>query len=162
MARITELDVNGDRYHIDVDAERNLLSVLRDDLDLIGAKYACGEAQCGACVVLIDGQRTPSCITRVAGVVGREITTIEGLEKNGRLHPIQQAFLDVGAMQCGYCTPGMILAAVALLREMPDPDEAEIARSLEGNICRCGAYPRIVAAVRRAAEVLNGGAEEAA
>jgi aerobic-type carbon monoxide dehydrogenase small subunit (CoxS/CutS family) len=156
MARITELDVNGTRHQVDVDAERSLLSVLRDDLDLTGAKYACGEAQCGACIVLVDGQRIPSCITRVGSVDGRKITTIEGLERDGQLHPLQQAFLDVGAMQCGYCTPGMILSGVALLQETPDPDEAEIARYLEGNVCRCGTYPRIIAAVRRAAEAMKG------
>jgi aerobic-type carbon monoxide dehydrogenase small subunit (CoxS/CutS family) len=155
MGRITELNVNGSRRCIDVDAERSLLSVLRDDLDRTGAKYACGEAQCGACIVLVDGQRTPACVTRVGSVVGKEITTIEGLEKQGRLHPLQEAFLEVGAMQCGYCIPGMILSSLALLRENPDPDEAEIARALEGNVCRCGTYPRIVAAVRRAAEILR-------
>jgi aerobic-type carbon monoxide dehydrogenase small subunit (CoxS/CutS family) len=156
MARITELDVNGTRHRIDADADRSLLSVLREDLDLTGAKYACGEGQCGACVVLLDGRRTPACITRVGGVGGREITTLEGIEEDGRLHALQQAFLDEGAMQCGYCTPGMILSAAALLRETPDPDDAEISRYLEGNICRCGAYRRIIAAVRRAAEMLNG------
>jgi len=155
MARITELDVNGSRCCVNVDAERSLLSVLRDDLDLTGAKYACGEAQCGACIVLVDGQRTPACVTRVGSVAGKEITTIEGLETEGRLHPLQEAFLEVGAMQCGYCIPGMILSSLALLRENPDPDEAEIARSLEGNLCRCGTYPRIVAAVRLAAETLR-------
>jgi aerobic-type carbon monoxide dehydrogenase small subunit (CoxS/CutS family) len=154
MARITELSVNGSRHCIDADVDRSLLSVLRDDLDLTGAKYACGEAQCGACIVLVDGQRTPACVTRVGSAAGKEVTTIEGLEKGGRLHPLQEAFLEVGAMQCGYCIPGMILSSLALLRENPDPDEAEIARALEGNVCRCGTYPRIVAAVRRAAETL--------
>ena len=153
MTRITELDVNGARRGVDADAERSLLSVLRDDLDLTGTKYACGEAQCGACMVLVDGQPTPSCVMQVGSVAGKEITTIEGLEKDGRLHPLQEAFLEVGAMQCGYCIAGMILSGVALLQDNPDPDEPEIARALEGNICRCGAYPRIVAAVRRAAEM---------
>ena len=153
MTRITELDVNGARRGVDADAERSLLSVLRDDLDLTGTKYACGEAQCGACMVLIDGKPTPSCVMQVGSVAGKEITTIEGLEKDGRLHPLQEAFLEVGAMQCGYCIAGMILSGVALLQDNPDPDEPEIARALEGNICRCGAYPRIVAAVRRAAEM---------
>lgn len=156
MTRITELDVNGARRGVDVDAERSLLSVLRDDLDLTGTKYACGEAQCGACMVLVDGQPTPSCVTHVGTVAGKAITTIEGLETNGRLHPLQEAFLEVGAMQCGFCIAGMIMSGVALLRENPDPDEPEIARFLEGNICRCGAYPRIVAAVRGAAEAREG------
>jgi nicotinate dehydrogenase subunit A len=156
MARVTELEVNGTRQPIDVEAERSLLSVLRDDLDLTGAKYGCGEAQCGACLVLIDGQPTPSCVTLVGDVVEQQITTVEGLETNGRLHPVQEAFLEVGAMQCGYCIAGMIMASVALLREKPDPDEAEIARALEGNLCRCGVYPRIVAAVRKAAVMARG------
>ena len=157
MARITELDVNGSREKIDVDAERTLLSVLRDDLDLTGAKYGCGEARCGACVVLMDGRPVPACVTSAGSAAGAKITTVEGLEQDGQLHPLQEAFLEVGAMQCGYCTPGMIMAGVALLRDNPDPDEAEIVRTLEGNLCRCGAYPRIVAAVRRAAGMLRGG-----
>jgi len=155
MARVTALDVNGTRRTMDVAAERSLLSVLRDDLDLTGAKYGCGEAQCGACIVLIDGQPTPSCVTLAGDVIGKEIATIEGLERDGRLHPLQEAFMEAGAMQCGYCTSGMIMASLALLREKPDPGEAEVARFLEGNICRCGAYPRIIAAVRKAAVVLN-------
>ena len=157
MDRITELDVNGTQYRLDADAERTLLSVLRDDLDLTGAKYGCGEAQCGACIVLIDGQPIPSCVTLAARAVEKQITTIEGLEQNGQLHPLQEAFLEMGALQCGYCTPGMIMSGVALLRENPDPNEADIIRSLEPNICRCGAYPRIVAAVRRAAEIMKIG-----
>src|SRR5689334_20420909 len=151
MGRITELNVNGSRRCIDADAERSLLSVLRDDLDLTGAKYACGEAQCGACIVLVDGQRTPACVTRVGSVAGKEITTIEGLEKEGRLHPLQEAFLEVGAMQCGYCTPGMIMSGVALLHKNANPTRQEILEHMQGNICRCGAYPRIVAAIRKAA-----------
>jgi aerobic-type carbon monoxide dehydrogenase small subunit (CoxS/CutS family) len=156
MARITELEVNGTRRRIDVEAERSLLSVLRDDLDLTGAKYSCGEAQCGACMVIVAGQPTPSCVTPVGSVAGQEITTIEGLETNEGLHPLQEAFLEMGAMQCGYCIAGMIISGVALLRDHPDPDEGQIARALEGNICRCGVHPRIVAAVRRAAETLKG------
>jgi aerobic-type carbon monoxide dehydrogenase small subunit (CoxS/CutS family) len=156
MARVTELTVNGDRQRIDADAERSLLSVLRDDLDLTGAKYGCGEARCGACVVLIDGQPVPACVTPVGSVTGVEIATIEGLERDGRLHPVQEAFLQVAAMQCGYCITGMIMAGVALLRDHPDPSEAEIARALDGHLCRCGVYPRIVAAIRRAAERLKG------
>ncbi|MES2460655.1 MAG: (2Fe-2S)-binding protein [Armatimonadota bacterium] len=159
MTRITELNVNNTRYPANADAERTLLSVLRDDLELTGAKYGCGEARCGACIVLIDGQRTPSCITPVGDAVGKQVTTIEGLEQNGTLHPVQEAFLEFGAMQCGYCTPGMIMASVALLQDNPNPDEAEIRNALETNLCRCGAYPRIVAAVRRAAERMSESVE---
>jgi aerobic-type carbon monoxide dehydrogenase small subunit (CoxS/CutS family) len=155
MARITELAVNGTRHRIDVDAERSLLSVLRDDLDLTGAKYGCGEGQCGACIVLVSGQPTPACVTPVGSVAETQITTIEGLETDGRLHPVQEAFLEMGAMQCGYCIAGMIMSGVALLRDNPDPDEGQIARTMAVNICRCGAYARIVAAIRRAAEMLK-------
>lgn len=155
MERIIELDVNGTRHRIDADAARTLLSVLRDDLDLTGAKYGCGEAQCGACIVLIDGQPTPSCVTPVGRMLEKQVKTIEGLEQDGQLHPLQEAFLEIGALQCGYCTPGMIMSGVALLHENPDPDEADIISALEPNICRCGAYPRIIAAVQRAAEMMK-------
>jgi aerobic-type carbon monoxide dehydrogenase small subunit (CoxS/CutS family) len=156
MARITELEVNGTRQKVDVEAERSLLSVLRDDLDLTGAKYGCGEGQCGACMVLVTGQPTPACVTPVGSIGRNEVTTIEGLETGGRLHPLQEAFLEMGAMQCGYCIAGMIMSGVALLRDNPDPDEGEIARAMAVNICRCGVYPRIVAAIRRAAEMRQG------
>ncbi|HLG16112.1 MAG TPA: (2Fe-2S)-binding protein [Blastocatellia bacterium] len=152
MFRIIELHVNGTRRRVDVDSDRSLLSVLRDDLDLTGSKYGCGEGQCGACTVLIDGVPTRSCITQVSSLAGKQITTIEGLERNGRLHPLQEAFLEADALQCGYCTPGMIMSAVGLLRKNPDPTEAEIVRYMEGNVCRCGTYPRIVAAIARAAK----------
>ncbi len=152
MARITELNVNGARRRIDADPERSLLSVLREDLELTGAKYGCGEGQCGACTVLLDGRAVRSCITPVRAAAGKRITTIEGLAAGGRLHPVQQAFLETGALQCGYCTPGMIVAAAGLLRQNADPAEQEIVRALDGNICRCGTYPRIVQAVRMAAK----------
>ena len=154
---VTELVVNGTRRRVEGDAERNLLGVLRDELDLTGAKYGCGEAQCGACTVLVDGQPVRSCVTPLRAAAGKQITTIEGLERNGRLHPLQQAFLEADALQCGYCTPGMILSGVGLLKRNPRPSEAEIVRAMNGNVCRCGAYPRIVAAVRRAAEIGGGG-----
>ena len=128
-----------------------LLWVLRDELELTGAKYGCGEGQCGACTVLIDGAPVRSCITRVSAVAGKEITTIEGLAQNGKLHPLQEAFIQADALQCGYCTPGMILSASALLKKTPQPTEPEIRRALQGNICRCGTYPRIIAAVQMAA-----------
>jgi aerobic-type carbon monoxide dehydrogenase small subunit (CoxS/CutS family) len=158
MEKVTELRVNGTSCRVDADADRSLLGVLRDDLDLTGTKYGCGEGRCGACTVLADGQPVRSCLTRVGAVAGKPITTIEGLERDGQLHPLQQAFLDSGAMQCGYCTPGMIMAGVGLLAKSPDPDHAEIVRAMNGNICRCGTYPRILAAIRQAAEVLKGGA----
>ncbi|MEO8368734.1 MAG: (2Fe-2S)-binding protein [Candidatus Solibacter sp.] len=151
MARVTELLVNGGRRRIDADADRMLLSVLRDDLDLTGAKYGCGEGQCAACTVLVDGVATKSCITKVGAVAGKKIVTIEGLAPQGGLHPVQQAFLDADALQCGYCTPGMILGAVALLRRTPNPTEAEIATGMNGHICRCGTYPRVISAIHSAA-----------
>jgi len=157
MQRLSELHVNGTRHRIDADADRSLLSVLRDDLDLTGSKYGCGEGQCGACTVLIDGQATRSCITKLGAAAGKKIITIEGVEKNGRLHPVQEAFLETDALQCGYCTPGMIMSCVALLSKNPNPSEQEIARFMEGNICRCGTYPRIVTAIRKAALSMKGG-----
>lgn len=147
-----DLLVNGVSRRIEPDEGQSLLSVLRDALDLSGAKYGCGEGQCGACTVLVAGRPTRSCITPAASVAGKAVTTIEGIEENGRLHPVQEAFLEIDAMQCGYCTPGMIVEGVALLREKPNPSEAEIARAMEGHVCRCGTYPRIVRALRRAAE----------
>ena len=150
-----DLLVNGVRSRIETDPERPLLWVLRNELDLTGAKYGCGEGQCGACTVLIDGVAHRSCVTPVGTVEGKEITTIEGLADGERLHPVQQAFIEADAMQCGYCTPGMILESVALLRKEASPSEAEIKRHLEGNICRCGTYNRIVAAVQAAARVLT-------
>jgi aerobic-type carbon monoxide dehydrogenase small subunit (CoxS/CutS family) len=157
MTTIGELHVNGARRPIAADAERTLLSVLRDDLDLTGSKYGCGEGRCGACTVLIDGQPTRSCTTRVGDVQGKQVRTIEGLAPDGKLHPLQQAFLDAGAMQCGYCTPGMIVSAVGLLAKEPEPSHEEIVRSMSGNICRCGTYTRIVAAIEQAAKAMKGG-----
>jgi aerobic-type carbon monoxide dehydrogenase small subunit (CoxS/CutS family) len=146
-----ELDVNGRRHHLDVEPSRSLLSVLRDEIALTGTKYGCGEGQCGACTVLLGEHAVRACSTAVSAAAGHPITTIEGLEQGGRLHPVQQAFLDEGAMQCGYCTPGMIMAAVSLLRANASPNEQQIVAGMEGNVCRCGTYPRIVAAVQRAA-----------
>src|SRR5450432_4482410 len=138
-----DIEIDGLIHKVDALPDRTLLAVLRDELDLTGTKYGCGEGQCGACTVLVNGQPTRSCLTRVATVAGKAITTIEGLEDGGRLHPLQQAFLDAGAMQCGYCTAGMIVAGAALLQRKADPDEPEIRHALEGNLCRCGTYTRI-------------------
>ena len=159
MPKVTELNVNGKTVRIDAEGERTLLSVLRDDLDLPGTKYGCGESQCGACTVLIDGVATRSCITSVGSVGRKKVTTIEGLEKDGRLHPLQESFLKFNAMQCGYCTSGMIMTGVALLQKKNNPSEAEIVRSMNGNICRCGVYPRIVAAIKDAAKAPPRGTE---
>ncbi|HEV2350083.1 MAG TPA: (2Fe-2S)-binding protein [Terriglobia bacterium] len=156
MPKITELNINGTRHSVDVDADVSLLSVLRDQLDLTGSKYGCGEGQCGACTVLLDGLPRRSCITKVGAAASKKITTIEGLASDGNLHPLQQAFLDEGAFQCAYCTSGMILTAAALLKSNPHPAESEIATFMEGNICRCGTHLRIIAAIRRAAESMKG------
>lgn len=155
MASITRLKVNQTVYSIDADPRASLLSVLREQLDLTGPKYGCGEGQCGACTVLIGGRARRSCVTTVGSVGGRPITTIEGLANGDQLHPLQQAFLDEGAMQCGYCTSGMILSAVSLLNTRPNSSDSEILQFMQGNICRCGTYPRIVAAIRRAARTFQ-------
>jgi aerobic-type carbon monoxide dehydrogenase small subunit (CoxS/CutS family) len=157
MAAVTELLVNGNKHRVEVASDRSLLSVLRDELDLTGSKYGCGEGRCGACTVLIDGKATRSCTTLMGNCQDKQITTIEGLEKGGRLHPLQHAFLEAGAMQCGYCTPGMIMSGVALLSKNRDPNTDDIIRSMEGNICRCGTYARIMLAIRTAAEAMKGG-----
>ena len=145
------LQVNGRNYAVESEPETVLLTVLREQLELTGTKYGCGEGQCGACTVLIDGQARRSCTTPISAIrAGKSIMTIEGLAAGEQLHPLQQAFLDEGAMQCAYCTPGMIMSAVSLLNKTPNPSEAEILVGMQGNICRCGTYPRIVAAIRRA------------
>ena len=149
--------LNGKEVRVASPPERKLLWVLRTELGLTGTKAMCGEGHCGACTVLLDGRPIPSCRVPVSRADGREVLTIEGLAADGRLHPLQEAFLEHDALQCGFCTPGMILQALALLRRNPDPGEAEIADALEGNLCRCGSYPRIVAAVRSAAAVMRGG-----
>lgn len=156
MEETIELEVNGVAHKISVDPSASLLETLREVIGLTGTKYGCGESQCGACTVLVDGQAIHSCMTPVSEVVGSPIVTIEGLEKNGQLHPVQQAFLDHGAMQCGYCVSGMIMNAVAVLKNYPNPSEAEIGQHMSGNICRCGGYPRMVAAIREAAQTMRG------
>ena len=162
MAAI-ELEVNGARRSVETAPDRALLSVLREDLDLTGAKYGCGEGQCGACVVLLDGQPVFACMTTMAAASGKRVETVESLAQGAqggqgaRLHPVQQAFVEVGAMQCGFCTPGMVMAAVGLLRRVPDPSDDDIVQAMQGNICRCGVYPRIVEAVHQAARAMGGG-----
>jgi nicotinate dehydrogenase subunit A len=143
--------INGRTHEIEGEPGDSLLSVLRYELDLIGSKFGCGEGACGACTVLVDNQATRSCVTRLSAIAGKSITTIEGLGSD-RLHPVQEAFLEAEAFQCGYCTPGMVMATVSLLRTNPAPTEADIARVMDRNVCRCGTYPRIVRAVKLAAE----------
>lgn len=143
--------VNGRAHEVDGEPGDSLLSVLRYELDLTGSKFGCGEGHCGACTVLVDNQAARSCVTSLNAARGKNITTIEGLAAGERPHPVQQAFLEVEAFQCGYCTPGMVMATVSLLRANPDPSEADIAKVLDRNVCRCGTYPRIVQAIRLAA-----------
>ncbi|MEX2281321.1 MAG: (2Fe-2S)-binding protein [Gemmatimonadota bacterium] len=149
MAAALELQVNGQRHRVDADPSKSLLAVLREDLDLTGSKYGCGEGECGACTVLLDGRAVRSCTTPVGNVGARPVITIEGLERNGALHPVQAAFLAETALQCGFCTAGIIMSTVGLLNRHPNPSDEEIRRALEGNICRCGTYPRVAAAVKR-------------
>ena len=148
MARVTALNVNGTKKSVDVDASVSLLSVLRDNLDLTGTKYGCGEGRCGACSVLVDGQLTRSCVTPVGRAAGKQITTIEGLAKDGKLTPLQEAFIKADAMQCAYCTSGMIMAGSALLSKNARPSRDEIVSSMNRNVCRCGVYQRIVEAIQ--------------
>lgn len=148
------LKVNGSRYEVQ-EGTRTLLEVLRDDLNLVGAKEGCGIGMCGACTVLVDGKSVSGCLTLAAQVAGKEIFTVEGLVEDGKLHPIQQAFIDERAFQCAYCTPGFILSAFALLEEYPNPNEDEIREYLSGNLCRCGSYQNIMKAVVEAGARLN-------
>ena len=157
MPATTRLEINGQSREVAADPKRSLLSVLRNDLLLTGCKYGCGEGECGACTVLIDGKATRSCITSLRDAAGKRITTIESLETAGKLHPLQQAFIDCGAMQCGYCTTGMIMSGVAVLKDHPQPTREQIVEGMNGNICRCGTYSRIIAAMQRAGELAKGG-----
>ncbi len=151
------LIVNGEERRIDAPPQESLLSVLRNRLALTGTKYGCGEGQCGACTVLLDGKAARSCLTPLTAAANKKITTVEGLERSGRLHPVQEAFLDEEAFQCGYCTSGMIMSAAAFLSANPNPTQAQIKRAMNGNICRCGTYPRVIAAVQRAATASRKG-----
>ena len=161
MSQVTSLHVNEVVRTCDALPERSLLSVLRDDLALTGAHYGCGEGQCGACTVLVDGVPVRSCLVPVGNIGPQQITTVEGLEKKGMLHPFQQALLDVGAFQCAYCASGMIMSGVALLEKNPVPTDAEIIRFMDGNVCRCGGYSRILTALKLAARALSTQADEA-
>jgi aerobic-type carbon monoxide dehydrogenase small subunit (CoxS/CutS family) len=149
------LSVNGESLRVTAPADESLLSVLRNRLELTGTKYGCGEGQCGACTVLVNGQAARSCLTPVSAAQGAKIVTIEGLERNGKLSPVQEAFLEEGAFQCGYCTAGMIMSATSLLSQSRDPNEEQIITAMNGNICRCGTYPRIVRAVRLASRLAS-------
>jgi aerobic-type carbon monoxide dehydrogenase small subunit (CoxS/CutS family) len=152
------LTINGAKMPVDAPGDETLLSVLRNRLSLTGTKYGCGEGECGACTVLLDGHAVKSCQTLASEAAGGKITTIEGLEQNGRLSPVQQAFLDADAFQCAYCTSGMIMRATAMLTTTPAPTEAQIVSGMNGNVCRCGTYPRIVDAVQRASRSIAKGA----
>jgi nicotinate dehydrogenase subunit A len=156
MTKAIGFRLNGKPVSLETDEDRTLLWVLRTDLELTGTKYGCGIGLCGSCTVLLDGQAVRSCSTLLKEVEGKEVTTIEGLARDGELSPLQQAFIDHGAFQCGYCTPGMIMNAQGLLNEKPKPTRDEILEAMEGNLCRCAAHPRIVAAVQDAASVMGG------
>ena len=149
--------LNNKPVALEVDGDRDLLWVLRTDLGLTGTKYGCGEGVCGACTVLIDDEATPSCQIKIKDVAGSKVTTIEGLEKGGKLHPIQKAFVDHDALQCGFCTPGMIMKAHGVLKENPDASRSEIIESMDGNLCRCGAHPRILDAIETASKDMKRG-----
>ncbi|WP_069803680.1 (2Fe-2S)-binding protein [Thermogemmatispora onikobensis] len=155
MRELITLRVNGERYEVAVLPHRTLLEVLREDLGLIGTKHGCELGECGACTVLLDGVPVLSCLTLPLEVQDAEITTIEGLEEQGRLHPLQETFAELGAAQCGYCTPGMLLSAAALLRQNPHPTREEIKQALAGNLCRCTGYTKIYEAIEAAAERLS-------
>ncbi len=161
MKRLLQLTVNGLSREVAVEPNATLLSLLRDGLDLTGTKHGCGEGDCGTCVVLLDDQPVNSCLVLALEAAGRQVTTIEGVADGNTLHPVQDAFIEAGAVQCGYCTPGMILVALALLRQNPDPTEAEVRRSISGNLCRCTGYQKIVEGVLLAARWLRDGKETA-
>src|SRR5512139_2746048 len=156
MKRLITLNVNGETVEAAVEPNRTLLQFLREDLGLTGTKHGCGLGDCGACTVILDGQPVNSCLVLAIQANGREVLTIEGLAENGKLHPIQQAFVDKGAIQCGFCTPGMILSAKALLDANPKPTEPEIRTAISGNLCRCTGYQKIVQAIQDAAKAIEG------
>jgi carbon-monoxide dehydrogenase small subunit len=159
MRRIVRITINGRLREVAVPANRTLLDLLRDDLDLTGTKHGCGEGDCGACTVLLDGEPVNACLVLAAEVEGREVTTIEGLAAGSTLHPVQQAFVEVGAVQCGYCTPGMVLVAAALVARSASPTESDVRHAISGNFCRCTGYQKIVEAVLAAAAQVRGAGE---
>ncbi len=152
MKSLIDLKVNGQNYEVAVDTRRTLLEVLREELGFTGTKNGCDQGECGTCTVLLDGKPVHSCLTLAVEIQGKEVTTIEGLAKGDELHPLQQAFVDYGAIQCGFCTPGMILTGKALLEKNPSPTEEEIRRAISGNLCRCTGYVKIVEAIQAAAD----------
>lgn len=156
MKSFIQLTVNGQPVDAAVEPNRTLLQFLREDLGLTGTKHGCGLGDCGACTVILDGQAVNSCLVLAIHANGREVLTIEGLAENGKLHPIQQAFVDKGSIQCGFCTPGMILSAKALLDTNPNPTEQEIRMAISGNLCRCTGYQKIVEAIGEAAKIIQG------
>lgn len=156
MAKSMEIEVNGKRYAVGYPPDTPLLFVLHDELDLTGTKYGCGEGQCGACTVLLAGVPRRSCQIPLSAAAAKPVTTIEGLEKDGKLHPVQQAFLDAGAFQCAYCTSGMVMSSVGLLETNANPSPEEIVQFLQGNVCRCGTHPRVIEAVQQAAKMIEG------
>jgi len=157
MEERIQFTLNGKPLTFQVDKERKLLWVLRADLGLTGAKYGCGEGHCGACTVIVNNEAIRSCQVSVADIQGKDVMTIEGLMKDGKLHPLQRAFMEHDALQCGYCTPGMILQAYSFLHGNPRPSSSDIINVMEGNLCRCGAHSRIVLAIQSAAEEMRGG-----
>ncbi len=157
MQRQILFNLNGKGVGLSVDDERMLLWVLRSDLGLTGTKYGCGQSLCGACTVLLDDEAVRACATPMKEIVGKKVTTIEGLARNGRLHPLQEAFVRHNAFQCGYCTPGMILSAYALLLRNPNPSDEDIISHMEDNLCRCGSHQRIIRAIKDAAKKMRGG-----
>lgn len=157
MKRTIRFRLNGKPVTLETEPDRSLLWVLRNDYDLTGTKYGCGEGICGSCTVAVNGKAVRSCHTAIGDVAGKDVLTIEGLERDGRLHPLQEAFADRGALQCGYCTPGMIMNAWALLQQKVRPSREAIAAEMEGNLCRCGAHPRILDAIEDASKRMGGG-----
>ena len=157
MEETVRFTLNGDKQEVKIDPSKTLLWVLRNYFGLTGTKYGCGIGFCGACTVIIDNEAVRSCVVPVSDVAGKEVTTIEGLAKEGKLHPVQNAFIEHDALQCGYCTPGMVMTAVALLTNNPSPTRQQIVDGLEENLCRCGAHTRIIDAVQTASEVMKGG-----
>ena len=156
MKEVIKFTLNGKSVSLDLDSDRKLLWVLRTDLGLTGTKYGCGESYCGSCTVLVEDEAVRSCQKTLKEIQNKSVITIEGLAENGDLHPLQKAFMENDALQCGYCTPGMIMNAYALLKKNPNPTEKQIVEGMEDNLCRCGAHKRIVEAVQAAAQIMGG------